>query len=143
MHSSFLTIAKGHGMNQSHSKIAVLSVNPKDTQDLCSIIEDGPYLPSIYSDLSELKTGLCTEAHMAAILDLDSVSIDNRTIRRLTLEFPSVCFFSTSRHFHPELKDAICYHLFACLRKPVDPDELLYWLKSIATQADDAPLEPT
>ena len=37
--------------------------------------------------------------------------------------------------FHPELKDAICYHIYACLNKPIDPDELLYWLKCI--QEDD------
>jgi hypothetical protein len=124
-------------MNKSLSKIAVLSVNPKDTQDLANIIDEGPYVSAIFPDLNELQTGLHTEAHRAAILDLDSFPLDNRTIRRLTLEFPSVCFFCTSRHFHPELKDAICYHLFACLRKPVDPDELLYWLKSIAAQTDD------
>jgi hypothetical protein len=33
--------------------------------------------------------------------------------------------------YNPELKEAICCHLFACLKKPVDSDELLYWLKSI------------
>lgn len=125
-------------MKKSHWKIAVLSVNPTDAQDLCGIIEDGPYLTTIYPDLTELETGLRTESHMAAILDLNSVSVDNRTIRRLAREFPTVRFFCTSHHFHPELKDAISYHLFACLRKPVDPDELHYFLECIRSSEGDS-----
>jgi hypothetical protein len=128
-------------MKASHSKIAVLSVDPEDAQDLSRIIEDGPYVTAVYPHLAELKTGL-TEPHMAAILDLDSVTLDNRTIRRLTLEFPSVCFFCTSHQFHPELKDAICYHLFACLRKPVDPDELHYFLECIRSNENDSRRPP-
>ena len=41
-------------------------------------------------------------------------------------------FFCLSKHpFHPELQDAICYHIYACLNRPVDPDELFYFLRSI------------
>ena len=41
-------------------------------------------------------------------------------------------FLCTSKdRFHPELKDAICYHIYACLNKPVDPDEMVFWIKSI------------
>lgn len=125
-------------MKKSHSKIAVLSANPMETQALCRIIEDGPYLATIYPDLIELKTGLRTEMYMAAILDLDGISLDNRTIRRLTLEFPRVCFFCASHQFHPELKDAISYHLFACLHKPVDPDELHYFFECIRSLERDS-----
>jgi hypothetical protein len=41
--------------------------------------------------------------------------------------------------FHPELKDAICYHIYACINRPIDPDELFYWLKSIDDDDDDEP----
>jgi DNA-binding NarL/FixJ family response regulator len=69
---------------------------------------------------------------VAVVLDIDSVPVDNRTIRKLALKYPGVRFLCTSKdRFHPELKDAICYHIYACLTKPVDPDELLYWIKSI------------
>jgi hypothetical protein len=65
-------------------------------------------------------------------LDIDTVPVNNRTIRDLALKNPSVRFLCTSKdRFHPELKDAICYHIYACLNKPIDPDELLFWLKSI------------
>ena len=73
-----------------------------------------------------------SEDYIAVIIDIDSIPVDNRTIRNLTLKYPGVRFLCTSKDkFHPELKDAICYHIYACLNKPVDPDELLFWIKSI------------
>jgi hypothetical protein len=43
----------------------------------------------------------------------------------------------SSDRFHPELKDAICYHIYACLTKPLDYDELLYWLRCIEDNGND------
>jgi hypothetical protein len=37
----------------------------------------------------------------------------------------------SSRRFHPELEESMRTHISACLSKPVDEGELLYWLKSI------------
>ena len=49
-----------------------------------------------------------------------------------TLEFPGAPVLCVSQDkFHPELKDAICYHIYACLNKPIDTEELLYWLQCI------------
>ena len=82
--------------------------------------------------LSSIEEFLASDLYVAVVLDIDSVPVDNRTIRELAIKYPGVRFLCTSKdRFHPELKDAICYHIYACLNKPVDPDELLYWLKSI------------
>ncbi len=71
-------------------------------------------------------------------MDIDSIQIDNRMIRDLTIKYPDILFLCTSKdRFHPELKDAICYHIFACLNKPVDPDELFYLLKDIYENESD------
>ncbi len=79
-----------------------------------------------------LEEDLASGQYVAVVLDIDSVPIDNRTIRELAIKYPAVRFLCTSKdRFHPELKDAICYHIYACLNKPVDPDELLFWIKSI------------
>ena len=78
-------------------------------------------------------------AFLAVLLDVDSVQVENRTIRDLVLKHPGIPFLCTSRdRFHPELKDAICYHIFACINKPVDPDELLYWLRCIRDDQEQA-----
>lgn len=96
------------------------------------------YASDILLSLEELVSRLGSNDVTAAFIDVDSVSVDNRNIRDLTLKHPSVYFFCISRdRFHPELKDAICYHIYACLNKPIDPDELRFFLDSIA--ADLAP----
>ena len=82
--------------------------------------------------IKELKICLGKSDYLAVIIDIDTVSIDNRCIRELTLKYPNVYFFCLSKDkFHPELQDAICYHIYACLNKPVDPQELLFWLKCV------------
>jgi len=39
-------------------------------------------------------------------------------------------------------KDAICYHIYSCINKSVDPDELFYWLKCIYQDELDAGIKP-
>jgi hypothetical protein len=34
--------------------------------------------------------------------------------------------------YHPGLEEVIGSHLFACLVKPIDVEELSFWLKSIS-----------
>jgi len=35
------------------------------------------------------------------------------------------------RAFHPELEEAMSNYIFACLSKPADEDELVFWIKSL------------
>jgi DNA-binding NarL/FixJ family response regulator len=37
----------------------------------------------------------------------------------------------SSRPFHPELEEALTSHIYACLSKPIDPDELFYVIRSV------------
>ena len=113
-------------------KIVILDANQNSCVELSDIINSKNY-PFIQAQaLSSLEDFLESDQYVAVVLDIDSVPVDNRTIRELALKYPGVRFLCTSKdRFHPELKDAICYHIYACLTKPVDPDELLFWLKSI------------
>jgi len=77
---------------------------------------------------------------LAVILDIDSVPLDNRAIRKLSAQYPGVPLLCISRdRIHPELKDAISYHILACLNKPVDFDELIYWLRCIESRQRESP----
>jgi DNA-binding NtrC family response regulator len=123
----------------SRDSVFVLSADAGDRDHICRCVEEGGYHTQNFTSLARLEAGLMSSECMAAILDIDSVPLDNRAIRQLTLSFPAVCFLCTSReHFHPELKDAICYHLYACLSKPLDSDELHYFLKSIQNNETDS-----
>ena len=112
--------------------MAILGADAHDSKAICRIIEEGPYRTETCPGFRELETMLASAPCRTVILDIDSVPLDNRTIRELTLSYPSTYFLCTSRErFHPNLKDAISHYLFACLHKPVDPDELNYFLKCI------------
>ena len=109
-----------------------MDADEKEGRKLCAALEHKHYSTISTSSLADLEICLEKEACIAAILDIDTVPVDNRTVRELTVKNPGTYFFCLSEHrFHPELKDAICYHIYACLNKPVDPDELFYWLRSI------------
>ena len=112
--------------------ILVVDENEQSSQELCSILKTQHYPTTAIHLLPELEPCIEKDDYIAVIIDIDSIPFDNRSIRNLALKHPGVRFLCTSKdRFHPELKDAICYHIYACLNKPVDPDELLYWIKSI------------
>lgn len=109
----------------------ILSADFQAVQVFRHIIEAGPYQVAVCDNLTEVKSLLAVPC-LAVILDLDSTPLDNRTIRELKQSVPATPFLCASRNrFHPELQEAIRHHLFACLNKPVDPEELHYFLKCI------------
>lgn len=123
--------------NRPEKKIAVLDANEEECRELCELLAQRHYKTVALHSLTELKVCLTDHACKSVLMDIDSVPVDNRTIRELTIKHPEIYFLCTSKErFHPDLKDAICYHIYACLNKPVDPDELFYWLRSI--DEDDA-----
>ncbi len=116
----------------SRNMVGILGADPHETSTICRLIQTGAYRTRVFGSLAELHR--CSpEEWLAVILDIDSLPLDNRTIRNLTSTYPAVAFFCTSRErFHPEIKEAICHHLFACLNKPIDADELHYLLKCVS-----------
>lgn len=118
--------------------IVVVDADHIQCSRLCSLLEKKHYAANSIHSILELETNLNLCNCLAVILDIDSIPVDNRSIRDLALKYPGTRFLCTSKdRFHPELKDAICYHIYACLNKPVDPDELLYWIKSIYDEDDN------
>jgi DNA-binding NtrC family response regulator len=113
-------------------KIVILGADQNSIEELSNILKSKNYPITVTNALSSLDKYFDSDQYVAVVLDIDSVPVDNRTIRDLALKYPGIRFLCTSKdRFHPELKDAICYHIYACLNKPVDPDELLYWIKCI------------
>ena len=116
-------------------RILVLDTDPEQCGQLCTLLEKGGYSATPMYSMLNLDNSLTEGAYLAVILDIDTVPTDNRTIRELTIQYPEVYFFAVSAYrFHPELKDAICYHIFACMNRPIDPDELFFWLNSVASE---------
>jgi DNA-binding NtrC family response regulator len=124
-------------------RILVADAVRKQCRQFCTLLEKGGYPATPMHSILNLEKRLAGGEYLAVILDIDTVPVDNRTIRELTIKYPGVNFFALSAHrFHPELKDAICYHIYACINKPVDPDELFYWLRCIYQDELDTGIQP-
>ena len=114
------------------SCICILSTDERQIDELRSIINERQFEARAFQDLEDLIKRLSHSGCLATILDVDSVPLTNRMIRQLKVRFSDINIFCTSRQrLHPDLKDALSQHIYACLSKPLDPDELHFWLKCI------------
>ena len=115
--------------NKSQKGIIVLDADRDSSRLLSDMLTSQDYPVTVTERVSSLENLVASNQYVAVIFDIDSVPVDNRTIRDLALKYRGLC--TSKDRFHPELKDAICYHIYACINKPIDPDELIYWIKSI------------
>jgi CheY-like chemotaxis protein len=115
------------------SSIVVVGGDPDENRRLCGLLEDHGYRTISLQSLDELAQRVAVGPCDAIVVDLDSLPVGNRFLRRIRKEYPDLCVIAVSgRTFHPELEEAMRTCISVCLQKPVDEDELLYWLKSIA-----------
>jgi DNA-binding NtrC family response regulator len=120
--------------------LLLIGKKTKELEDITRLLSSTGYDHQVIENIDQIEETLTRICSYCIIFDLDSIDIDNRTIRKLTVEHPSIYFLCMSKdRFHPELKDAICYHIYACLTKPLDNDELLYWLRCIDNEQDFGP----
>jgi CheY-like chemotaxis protein len=81
---------------------------------------------------TELDSQLQKAAFDAIIIDIDSLSVSNKDVARIANTYPQLPIVCISeKRLHPELEESISKHIFACVSKPIDPDEFDYWLKCI------------
>ncbi len=111
--------------------ILVVSANEQHCLELCAALEGENYPIRLLDSLEHLAGGIKGCDCRLAILDLDSLPVDNRLIRKLKRKNPSLRIIGfSSRSFHPELQEAMSSHIYACLGTPVDEEELVFWVKS-------------
>jgi len=112
--------------------VTILDADQKQCSDLCCQLAERRFHGAPIHSLPELKRHLLSSDCKTVIIDIDTVSIDNYSIKELTTKNPEVYFFCLSKdHFHPELKDVIGRHIYACISKPVDLEELFFWLEAV------------
>jgi DNA-binding NtrC family response regulator len=123
----------------SQKTILLMDADPVEIAGISQLLKEAGFFWLAVTSASKLKKKLKDASFLAVIMDLDSMAVDNRSIKDLALQFPNVPLLCISRaRFHPELKDSIRDHIYACLTKPIDSDEFKYWLKCI--QKDDRSL---
>ncbi len=141
MHPSVPPIRKANGVTDAFSekgrrfkgRVWTVGADAEEIRNLCDLLAESGFEGLWIQDLDALREALSKQTGLAVILDLDTVPVDNRAIRNLTARFPATSFFCMSRErYHPDLSEAIRNHFYACLAKPLDPDELLYLLRCAA-----------
>ncbi|WP_448384708.1 hypothetical protein [Desulfosoma sp.] len=89
------------------------------------------YRTRSFSTLDHLSQAAAQDHPMIILLDLDNASARSESIQRTAQLTPHTPIIALSgRSFHPELADAFARHIRVCLRKPLDMEELSFWLRS-------------
>jgi DNA-binding NtrC family response regulator len=114
-----------------HRPIAVVDAHEKNCLDLCSALEDESYPTCSFNALTNLEAAIEEDGCWLAILDLDSLPVDNLFFQKIKRKNPALIIIAlSSRSYHPELEEAMRTHIYACLGKPVKEEELLFLIRS-------------
>ena len=112
--------------------IVVVDADEEQCLELCSTLEREKFRASSFHTLADLEGEIEKGCCWLAILDLDSLPVNNKLFRRLKKTSPALCIIGLSRRpFHPELEEAMSTHIYACLGKPVDEEDLVFLVKSL------------
>ncbi|MDA3915594.1 MAG: hypothetical protein PF690_01285 [Deltaproteobacteria bacterium] len=112
--------------------IVIVGKNNDGYQSLIQLLQGEGYKGITIKSVKALEAYLSREECMAVLIDIDTVPVDNRKVREITVQYPHIPVLCMSdKNYHPKLKETICYHVYACINKSIDPDELFYLLRSI------------
>jgi len=113
-------------------EVIVLDPDEQQSRNLCDILTDYDYTAISMNSLTKVGQYIEENDCRALILNLDKVVATNKVFRELKRKKPLLNIIALSkRQFHPELEEALREYISVCLARPVDSDELVYWLKTI------------
>jgi len=113
-------------------EVIVLDSDTTQSQNLVAFLKDNAYTATPMDSLANMDRYVAETDCRAVVLNLDNITVTNRTLRDLKRKKPSISIIALSkRQFHPELEEALRDYISVCLDEPVDTEELGYWLKSV------------
>jgi DNA-binding NtrC family response regulator len=122
------------------NQIIILGSEKNHSNRICKELEKLGFLPVLFSSLVSLKESAGETASRVVLVDLDSISVDDRELKELKRQNPELYILALSgQPYHPDIKESMSTHIYACLRTPLDREELSFLLKSISE--NDAALE--
>ena len=112
--------------------VLVVDSNENQSLEICGLLEAEHFKTTALYSLANLKGAVSENGCQIILVDIDILPVDNRLFRNIKKKNPDVRIIGiSSRPFHPELQEAMSKHIYVNLNKPVDRDELIYWLRSI------------
>ncbi len=113
--------------------VAVMDADVQSCRELCALLEQANIPAAPLHSLEELSELLQKEPVGVLLVDLDTLPVSNNFFRSLKKEHPALYILClSSRTYHPGLQEAMGSHIYASLAKPINSEELFFWLKSIA-----------
>ena len=120
--------------------VIVACANEDQWKKICEIIKGSKCEAYWVKTLKGLESVGIASVRLPDVimLDVDTIFADNRSIKELKKRFPESHILAISKAaFHPELSEAVSKHVFACLRKPLDSEEILFWLRAASKTNGD------
>ncbi len=112
--------------------VLMVTGDRQDGKRFCGLLGDLHYTARLLTSLDDLQVSLQEASEVAVILDLDTIPADKQFFRTLRRSHPRLHILGiSSLAYHPGREEVIG-SLYACLVKPLDTEELSYWLKTIA-----------
>lgn len=113
-------------------QIVIASSDQKWCIDLVSVLEQEQLKATKAYSVEELKQVLSSSQIVIAVVDIELLPLSKNVIRELAIKYPGLNFLCISRNrFHPDLKEVLTSDIYACIQKPIDIEELLYFIRSI------------
>lgn len=114
------------------NEVVVLDANQTQSQNICNMLKAQSYKTASVNSLSDLNGYMQDSTCPAVILNLDNISVTNKILKQIKAKNPLTSIIAISeRQFHPELEESLREYISVCLTEPLDPDELIYWLKTV------------
>lgn len=126
--------------SQEKLEVMVIDADPASCREVCAFLGQGNYRATPLYSLADLEKHLARQQSGVVILDLDTVPVDNHFFRDLKKRHRGLCILGVSSlPYHPGLAEAMASYIYACLAKPLDMEELGYWLRSIRENQWESP----
>ncbi len=111
-------------------RIAIVNGNKSECSELCTGLHTHLFQATCFSSLVHFDRA--ARDFEAVIFDLASLPVTNQLLKEYSKNRPDLHMIAISgRSFHPELRESMATCLAACLKKPVDLDELIYLLRGL------------
>jgi DNA-binding NtrC family response regulator len=125
---------------QKNLEVMVIDADQTQCREVCALLGQGDYRATPLYSLAGLEKHLARQQSGVVLLDLDTVPVDNHFFRDLKKRHRGLCILvASSLSYHPGLAEAMSSYIYASLAKPLDMEELGYWLRSIRENQRESP----
>ncbi|MHB8069190.1 MAG: response regulator [Desulfobaccales bacterium] len=126
--------------NQKNLEVMVIDADQASCREVCTLLGQGNYRATPLYSLPDLEKHLAVQPSGVVILDLDTVPVDNHFFRDLKKRHRGICILvASSLPYHPGLAESMASYIYVCLAKPLDMEELGYWLRIIRESQTESP----